>query len=420
MVKLARWIAMAAGLGCMSPGPGFAAESLPPQLPIEVLAIETKAGGLAGPGAERLREEIADAQFIAVGEDHGFADPPRFAAALAAEVERVKGAPLFLAVEVGPNATALVGDVLRSQGLPGLDRLLEGKPASLPFLSNKEDAELALPFARRKRLWGIDQEFVGSMPLLDDLLIGRTDDRGAIRQLGEWRDMDLEILRKGKFDQAVMTSTDLSGFENLRPAFLNDAKANMILDDLIGSAKIYRYNDTQRYAENNEQRSRLMQRYFLEQFRAVKGERPRVLFKMGAYHLGRGTTPTEIYDLGSLLPGLAAANGKRSLHIALVPMAGKVRSISPSAQGLTAVGDYNEDAIPKLLDAAGIARDSIPEHGWVLIPLEPIRQRLTGTARREMGKFGTFIVLGFDYLVTTRDATPATHFEAWSPSAESD
>jgi hypothetical protein len=388
---------------------------LPPQAPVEILPIELRADGLAGPGGERLRAELVNAQFVAVGEDHGFAGPPQFAAALAAEAGKVPGAPLYHAVEVGPHTTRLVADTLRNGGLPALDRLLEGKPFAMPFLSNADDAALALPFARSGRLWGIDQEFVGSTGLICDMLIARTRDLEVIGKLAAWRDADRANLVAGRFEQAAMTANDLAAFEALRPAFSRDAQGIRLLEDLIASARIYQYNSAERYAENNGERSRLMQGYFLEHYRAVKGQRPRVLFKMGAYHLGRGTTPTSIYDIGSLLPGLAAANRKRSLHIVFMPLAGKVRSIKPTPQGFTAIGNYDDDSVSKLLTAAGIAQDRLPEHGLVLIPLKPIRHRLTGRQLREMGTFPMFMVLGYDYLVTTRDAVAATHFEAWNP-----
>lgn len=414
LIKLNLMLAGLCGLA-LSAATAAAESVLLPQAPIEILPFELRADGLAGPGGDRLRAELVDAQFIAVGEDHGFAGPPQFAAALAVEVGKVPGAPLYHAVEVGPHTTRQVADRLRGGGLSALDLLLEGRPFAMPFLSNAEDAALALPFARSGRLWGIDQEFVGSTGLLCDMLIARTRDPEVKRKLAAWRDGDRANLVAGRFDQALMTATDLTEFEALRPAFSGDAQGLRLLEDLIASARIYQYNNVERYAENNGERSRLMQNYFLEHYRAVRGQRPRVLLKMGAYHLGRGTTPTSIYDIGSLLPGLAAANNKRSLHVVFMPLAGKVRSIKPTPQGFTTVGNYEDDSVSKLLGAAGISQDRLPEHGLVLIPLKPIRHRLTGRQLREMGTYPMFMVLGFDYLVTTRDAVAATHFEAWSP-----
>src|SRR5271168_3686126 len=49
-------------------------------------AISVQDGRLAGSGAEILRGALADAQFVALGEDHGIRQIPEFAAALCAEL----------------------------------------------------------------------------------------------------------------------------------------------------------------------------------------------------------------------------------------------------------------------------------------------------------------------------------------------
>ena len=149
------------------------ASALPPRQPIEVLPLEVSEAGLAGPGAAPLKAALQEAQFVALGEDHGFAEAPLLGAALAAELAGIKGAAIHHAVEVGPAATARIGTMLRRDGLAPLDRLLDAQPYAVPFLSNREDAGLAMPFARAGRLWGIDQEFIGSTALLCDDQIGR-------------------------------------------------------------------------------------------------------------------------------------------------------------------------------------------------------------------------------------------------------
>ena len=45
--------------------------------------------------------------------------------------------------------------------------------------------------------------------------------------------------------------------------------------------------------------------------------------------------------------------------------------------------------------------------------LRPLRLAMKGKIRRELTEMGRFVLLGFDYLVTTRDAHAATNFEAW-------
>ena len=382
-------------------------------LTTEMLAIDFDAGRLQGPGGDRLRAALADVQFIAVGEDHGFAGAPHLAAALAAEAQAVAGAgPLFHAVEVGPHTGRWASALLAGGGVAALDGAMDGRPYAMPFLANAEDAALARPFAAAGRLWGIDQEFVAAPAVLFDLLQARTTDVALRAQLTVLRDADRAALVEGRFGDMLMSTMSPAGFEQLSAGFADDAEARAMIAALAESAHIYQLNTAGRYIENNETRGRLMQAAFLDAWRSASPARPRVLFKLGLYHLGRGTTPTGIYDLGSLLPGLAAAQGQRSLHIAYVPVGGQVRVIRPGADGFTAVTDYADSMVTPILQAAGIDPATLPPTGHVLIPLQPLRYRLAGAAMRALSVDARFVLNGFDYLVTTRAATAATHFEA--------
>lgn len=411
---------LAAMLIAFAASPAQAAEAAAaltaPVEQIELLPIAFGPEGLSGVGGERLRAELADAQFIALGEDHGFAGSPLLAEALAHDAAAVAArngsGPLYHAIEVGPFSTAWARELLTERGVDDFGRALTGRPFAMPFLTNAEDARLALPFARADRLWGIDQEFLGAPSILLDTLTIPVGGGATISELARWRNQDTVALAAGKFGHVMLSAAKPADFADLRARFPGDAKAQALIDALAASARIYQLNNSEQYLQNNEERARLMRDTFLAAYRAAPAKAPAVLFKMGAYHMGRGTTPTAIYDIGSLLPGLAAANGKTSLHIAYVPLAGSVRIVKPSQGAFTAVQPYADESIGPILAAAGIAQDSLSETGHVLIPLAPLRHKLQGKALRELPTFSRFLLLGYDYLVTTRDAQPATHFEA--------
>lgn len=401
-------------------GPTIANERTADLPQIEILPITFDPSGLSGAGGERLKSELGDAQLVALGEDHGFADSPLLARALAAEMREL-GHPIFHAAEIGPFTASWLrqqfGAKVTSDGLKAVSTAIKGKGLAMPFTSNVEDALLAAEFfdkSGKSRLWGIDQEFMGAPLILLDGLVAATSDRATQKALVEIRDADQAALGKLAFDDAWLSKVQRNDFESLAHGFSGNGDALRLLEALSKSAEIYQLNNKGAYQASNESRSALMQGYFLKQYRAA-GHAPRVLFKMGAYHLGRGTTPVGIYDLGSLLPGLAAANGLKSLHIAYLPMGGAVRSISPSETGVTAAKAYQDEGIGTLLTAAGIKAESIPQTGHVLIPLANIRYRMTGKQKRDLPELARFTLTGFDYLVTTRDARAATHFEAWVP-----
>src|SRR5438270_1519516 len=137
------------------------AQAAPPQ----TWALEVKDGKLAGSGAEIIRKDLATAQFILFGEEHGFADSPIVLRAIATEAR-----PLgfkYHVVEVGPLSTRMVRETLTRDGIPGLRRMVHDVPLGIPFLCLKDDAELASDFLGQDSrgtpfLLGIDQEFIGS------------------------------------------------------------------------------------------------------------------------------------------------------------------------------------------------------------------------------------------------------------------
>lgn len=403
--------------------PSIASESAAIPAQIEILPIQFDVAGMSGSGGERLKSELPGAQFVSVGEDHGFADPPMLARALAADMRRLKH-PLFHAAEIGPFTAKWLrqqfGEYKVGVGLKVVGAAIKDKGLAMPFTSNVEDAMLAADFfdkGGKTRLWGIDQEFMGSPMILLDGLASGAADPATKKELNDISDADRAALGKLAFNEAWLSTAKPEKFVALETAFSKDRQSVLLLRGLADSAAIYQLNNNGAYQESNEKRSALMQSYFLQQYRKA-GPSARVLLKMGAYHLGRGTTPVGIYDLGSLLPGLAAANGLKSLHIAYLPIGGNVRSISPSETGVTTVKPYQDEGIGALLTAANIPLEAVPTSGYVLIPLADIRYRLTGKQKRELTEVARFVLTGFDYLVTTRDAKAATHFEAWFPDTK--
>jgi hypothetical protein len=227
----------------------------PPAETVEILPIAFSPEGLSGPGGERLRTAMEQAQFVALGEDHGFAGSPQLGEALAhdaaAIAERQDAGPLYHAVEVGPHTVRWVAAQIETGGLDALGSGLEGRPWAMPFLSNVEDAALAAPFAAAGQLWGIDQEFVGSPSLLFEVLGARTKDKATKALLQDWRAKDDAALAAGKFDAIFTSYATAANFSDLRARFGGDADALAMIDDLAESTRIYQLNNTGQYLQNN-------------------------------------------------------------------------------------------------------------------------------------------------------------------------
>ena len=67
----------------------------------------------------------------------------------------------------------------------------------------------------------------------------------------------------------------------------------------------------------NARRAALMRSNFLRHWQAAKrdGKTPKVIAKFGSNHIVRGLNNTATFDLGTLLPEIAAAEGSRSFSV---------------------------------------------------------------------------------------------------------
>jgi len=119
-----------------------------------------------------------------------------------------------------------------------------------------------------------------------------------------------------------------------------------------------------------------------------------------------GTTTVNTVDLGTLVTSIARLNDKSVLRIAFLPMGGQNVAFAPKAGNPTAVQKYESDEAKEFFPAIGLDATALPKEGWALVPLEPIRQSLDTKGIDALKRFSRFLLLGYDYVVTTADAKP--------------
>lgn len=291
--------------------------------------IELREGRLAGSGAAGLVRAAADARFVLIGEDHGFADVPEFAGALMRSLDA--DAPGTLIVEVGPHSTRRIATALAA-GRSAFDALSARYPAAWPFLNQQEDVDLAARFVAHgaQHLVGIDQEFVLSPRLhLDALLESSSDEQRPALQAARQRVVEAGEAMVAQHDPSQMPLLALSAEEwrALRDSFARGADGWQLLEDLAASTTIYQDQQTDPYASNHS-RALLMKREFMAWYRSA-GPAPRALLKFGAYHAGRGRSPVGVHDIGNLASELAESEGGRSLHVLVLVAGGTVNRWLP-------------------------------------------------------------------------------------------
>lgn len=368
-------------------------------------------GALVGPGAEAMLDRLAKAQFVLIGEDHGFADPPLIAQALA-RAGRKHGLDHHV-VETGPLSEVWASDHLRKGGPDALAAALQGRPLAVPFVSMREDAELAAEFLKgRSRnddpIWGVDQEFVGAPLIFLERLAAIAPTPAAKSLSVEALAAEKAAFASGNLGAIFLMTAKPETFARFEEAFSGSTEALTIIAALKESAAIYRsYSDGKNYASNAD-RIALIRRQFLAEYGQARGDAPRALLKMGAIHLGLGTTALNTFDLGSLTEGIAAANGLDVLRILILPLEGRQTQIRPSADGAFKIVDARPAEAAQLIEAIGLSATDIPAKGYAVIELETARRALEQEGLSKLSAEQRFFLLGYDYFVTTKDAKAAT------------
>jgi len=398
-IRICVMFAAVFGAGTISPAAG------PPQ----TLALEVKDGKLSGAGAEMIRSELAKAQFILFGEDHGFADSPIILRAIAKEAR-----PLgfkYHVVEVGPISTRMIRETLTRDGVSGLHKIVHETPLGIPFLGLKDDAELASDFLGADSkgtpfLWGIDQEFIGSPPFHLKRLVEIAPDEKARSAAQKLLLEEKEAAAKADQKNFLLTRFKDADFDVLATQFKGQEEAQNIIAELKESAAIYQLWMSGRNYENNARRARLLAKNFLAAYKSAADPQPKIVFKMGIEHVALGTTTVNTLDLGTLATSMARANGQTALRIAFLPIGGQNTAFAPKPGNPATVQKYDGKESKEFFEAIGLDAAALPKEGWALIPMEPIRQSLDTKGIAALKPFARFIVIGYDYVITTADGKP--------------
>ncbi len=292
-------------------------------------------GTFAGPGAGVIARAVEGTQYIMIGEDHGIAEIPAFSTAVCRTV-----APQgyhTLAVETGPSTAQVLTSALATQNPPATVAAYDTQhPFSIAFYGFSE--EFAFLQACREAmgvdrfaLWGLDQELMGSSGALLAATAGAVPpgQTAAKAQLEQFQAEDAADFAKamksgspGDMSMVNLKETDLAALK----AQLNAAGIGTPqLDEFIVSENIYRENMTGDQKSNRD-RTQLHRYHFVAGDRgafAGTGSHPKVLVKMGAYHLFEGISMLGDRELGNFLAEYAALQGQKTLNILVLGAKGE-------------------------------------------------------------------------------------------------
>jgi hypothetical protein len=401
----------------------FAQDSAPPTREDNIVAaaqqarlrLEYDGGSFSGPAWDRLVEAGKASQFFLLGEDHGIAENPILAGQIFSVL--VDDGYSKFSIEISPTMAWLLDTVLAEGGLDGLRELFAQPGGEPAFFGMAEEAEmlavvrLAAPDGEPV-LWGTDYEVGGDRQLIR--LLQEADKPAAaamaLEELAEAAAASWAEYEKTGSPQFIFSfAGDPALVRAVREAWPEpDSRSAVILNTLEQTLTVNNLWTQGKGWESNQARAALQKENFLRYWRAAKqrGETPRVFAKYGGSHIVRGLSQTGVYDLGTLLPEIAAIEGSRSFSLMVIPGEGSsVAGLNPSNwtyEARPASGGYLEGMQP-LMDAAF-------DDAFTLIDLAPVRS-VVGMNRGDLDDELFRIVHGFDMLLVMTGSTPSGELE---------
>jgi hypothetical protein len=396
-----------AGLGLIATMLGATAANAqaapPPSFPELVAAnrhdLNFDNGVLSGRGAELLRHEMTAAQFFLIGEQHATATIAEVSAAL--HRQSVGLGYSYSALEIGPHSAVEVERLARSgPGRLAAAMRASGRDFMVAFLFWAEEAALAeqmvrLSPARANAIWGLDQEFVGSLRLLMPRLEALARTPGQRQAVAALRARsDAEPMALGQLPTDALAP--------LQAAFGTTGEGAALAADLALSNRIYAPFTGRGGSgfEGNTLRETYMKRNFLTRFSAAQrrdGRAPRVFLKFGANHMMRGFSATNVPSLGNFIAEWGLSRGFGAVNV-LIDCVGGQQNDPQSGRNVPC---ESRDLLP---DDSPLRSQMAPGR-MTLFDLRPLRARL---ARAEVDPLTRRLVLAFDFYLAIRDVRPAT------------
>jgi hypothetical protein len=367
---------------------------------------------MTGGGAPILQTAMAQANFVLIGEDHITREIPRFAAAVC-DAMGSSGGLSAMAFEASPAAADFVQATLKASDRIGkMADLQKRYPDSVAFLNVADENDLAAHCAAAARsngfrIWGLDQEFIGSPGWIFERMLATRPGpaaRAAILQLQAMERADAEEAGKtGDPSKLFLLAVPGAEIEKAAAAIDKDGTpaTRAAYHELTESREIYLEN-AEGSNQSNARRARLMKRNFTAAYQtaAAQSKPPRALLKFGDWHLYKGINPLHQRDLGNFVAEFAEGRNQASLHILVLGAKGTHALFAGYRRPLKLepfVMDQDDDYrwIKPAVDAQKAG-------SWTLFDLRQLRFK-----HLDLNTDWDRAVYGYDLMVLIPELTPA-------------
>ena len=292
------------------------------------LALQYDGKRFSGPGYDWLLRQGSQAQAFLLGEEHGIAENPTLAAQLFTDL--VPRGYRNVAIEISPPMADAVDAALAAADPGALRHLFTAPESRVAFFGMREEADwlrsarAALPGAA-PFLWGLDYEVAADRYLINQL---KEASKPAAASAALMKLADASAASWAKYEQTrnpqfiFSFAGDPKLVEDLRAAWpAADGRSRLIMDTLERTLAINALWVAGKSYESNLVRAQFLRANLLRYWQAREHSDPdaRLFMKMGASHLVRGVNMSDVFDLGTLLPELAALRGGRTFHLLVLP-----------------------------------------------------------------------------------------------------
>jgi hypothetical protein len=423
-MHLDRRAALAGALGLTVAGAARAQTQSPPPPPAAPPALVDRINAVAlqnrqklnfdgahysGPAWDTLLDAGRSSKFFLIGEEHGIAENPKLAAQLFSAL-RPSGYE-HVCVEISPPMAGELDRAARG-GMDGVRAMFADPRANVAFFGMREEAEwiaavrAAAP-AQGQAIWGIDYEVEADRHLIQ-MLKAKRKPPAAETALAA-----LEAASNASWAQYAQTHNpqfifsfvgDPALVATVRSAWPNaDAETSWILETLEETLAINQlWVSNQGWASNR--RRATFNRLNIRRFRA-QAPNSKVLFKMGASHMVRGLSHTQVLDIGNEISEAADAMNAKSFHVMVLPGAGgHVAQFDPSAWTYrpSDAETYADQGMTSLMSAAY-------SDAFTLIDLRAIRPLVFGEQHKALDPDLVRCVHGFDALLVMSGSTASSN-----------
>jgi hypothetical protein len=382
------------------------------------LALSVDGGKLAGPGGEAIRTATSDAQYVLLGEDHGIAQIPQFAAALCSEL-----APRGFhraELEISPSVAPALERFARAQdGAAQMAAFDKRYPDAIAFYAWREEFEFLQRCEKASsegyEIRGLDQDFMGDstyiLTRISEMKLGAQGRKTIEKLIAEDKAARLGAERTGNPGDLFLMMAPQEELYRARDILRREgpAGARELFESLLASRDIYwKFMNGQGYASNRERAMLMKTTFQADYFGKTAGDAApaKVLFKFGAYHMGRGVNVLHSSEIGDYVAELAEGRGLKSVHIMIFGVKG-------AQSAFAGIGKPYAEAP---LDLAGDANSQLawakPLYGNLLT-----KNWTVFNTRSLRDKFGSFsgvdpemerMIFAYDYIVLIPETT-ASH-----------